>query len=54
MGLGTPEDIIDAVRQGVDLFDCVIPARYGRNGTAFTSEGKIVIRKPFMLMIPGP
>lgn len=44
MGLGMPVDIIEAVQQGVDLFDCVIPTRYGRNGTAFTSEGKLTIR----------
>lgn len=44
MGVGTPQDILDAVEQGIDLFDCVIPTRYGRNGTAFTSEGKIVVR----------
>jgi len=44
MGVGTPEDIIEAVGMGVDMFDCVIPTRYGRNGTAFTSEGKLTIR----------
>lgn len=44
MGIGTPEDILEAVKLGVDLFDCVIPTRYGRNGTAFTSQGKTVIR----------
>ena len=44
MGIGTPEDIIQAVKSGVDIFDCVIPTRYGRNGTAFTSTGKVVIR----------
>ena len=44
MGIGTPEDIIEAVKSGMDIFDCVIPTRYGRNGTAFTSEGKVVIR----------
>lgn len=44
MGLGMPEDIIAAVELGVDMFDCVIPTRYGRNGTAFTSEGKLTIR----------
>lgn len=54
MGLGTPEDIIDAVGQGVDMFDCVIPTRYGRNGTAFTSEGKIVIRNALYANDPGP
>lgn len=44
MGIGTPEDIIEAVKLGVDIFDCVIPTRYGRNGSAFTSTGKVVIR----------
>ncbi|MBU4345976.1 MAG: tRNA guanosine(34) transglycosylase Tgt [Candidatus Omnitrophica bacterium] len=44
MGLGMPEDIIGAVEIGVDMFDCVIPTRYGRNGTAFTSEGKLTVR----------
>ncbi len=44
MGLGTPSDLIEAVESGVDFFDCVIPTRYGRNGTAFTSSGKLVIR----------
>jgi len=44
MGLGMPQDIIEAVELGVDMFDCVIPTRYGRNGTAFTSEGKLTIR----------
>ncbi len=44
MGLGTPSDLIEAVESGVDFFDCVIPTRYGRNGTAFTNQGKIIIR----------
>lgn len=44
MGLGLPEDILEAVSCGIDMFDCVIPTRYGRNGTAFTSQGKLVIR----------
>ncbi|MFH1458483.1 MAG: tRNA guanosine(34) transglycosylase Tgt [Candidatus Omnitrophota bacterium] len=44
MGVGLPQDIIEAVGLGVDMFDCVVPTRYGRNGTAFTSEGKITIR----------
>ncbi|MCX5669681.1 MAG: tRNA guanosine(34) transglycosylase Tgt, partial [Candidatus Omnitrophica bacterium] len=39
-----PFDIVEAVDRGVDMFDCVIPTRYGRNGTAFTSSGKIIIR----------
>ena len=44
MGLGTPLDLVEAVEEGIDLFDCVIPTRYGRNGTAFTNQGKLVIR----------
>jgi queuine tRNA-ribosyltransferase len=44
MGVGIPEDIIEAVEFGIDMFDCVVPTRYGRNGTAFTSEGKLTIR----------
>jgi len=44
MGVGLPQDIIEAVESGVDMFDCVVPTRYGRNGTAFTSEGKLTIR----------
>ncbi len=44
MGIGYPFDILEAVERGVDMFDCVIPTRYGRNGTAFTSSGKIIIR----------
>lgn len=44
MGVGLPTDIIEAVESGVDMFDCVVPTRYGRNGAAFTSEGKITIR----------
>ena len=44
MGVGTPEDLIEAVNCGVDMFDCVIPTRNGRTGSAFTSRGKINIR----------
>jgi queuine tRNA-ribosyltransferase len=44
MGMGMPQDILEAVQEGIDLFDCVIPTRYGRNGTAFTSEGKLTVR----------
>jgi queuine tRNA-ribosyltransferase len=44
MGCGYPEDIIEAVAQGVDLFDCVLPTRNGRTGMAFTSHGKVVIK----------
>jgi queuine tRNA-ribosyltransferase len=44
MGVGTPEQILNSVEAGIDLFDCCIPTRYGRNGTAFTSEGKLTVR----------
>ena len=44
MGVGKPSDIIGAVKRGVDMFDCVIPTRSGRNGQAFTKNGPINIR----------
>jgi len=44
MGVGTPEDIVEAVMRGVDMFDCVMPTRNARNGTLFTGKGKIVIK----------
>ncbi len=44
MGVGTPENILEAIAMGVDMFDCVMPTRNGRNGMLFTSEGIINIR----------
>ncbi|MCM8819831.1 MAG: tRNA guanosine(34) transglycosylase Tgt [Candidatus Omnitrophica bacterium] len=44
MGYGKPLEILEAISLGIDLFDCVIPTRLGRTGTAFTDEGEIVIR----------
>ncbi len=44
MGVGTPEDLIEAVYHGVDMFDCVMPTRNGRTGGVFTSKGKLNIR----------
>lgn len=44
MGVGTPEDLVEAVYRGVDIFDCVMPTRNARNGTLFTSEGKLHIK----------
>lgn len=44
MGVGTPEDIIDAIELGIDMFDCVIPTRNARNGTVYTSAGKLIIK----------
>lgn len=43
MGVGTPTDILDAILRGVDLFDCVLPTRLGRNGTLYTSRGRVNI-----------
>lgn len=44
MGVGDPADLLDAVERGIDLFDCVLPTRLGRTGTAFHRHGKIVVR----------
>ncbi|MFQ5746640.1 MAG: tRNA guanosine(34) transglycosylase Tgt [Gemmatimonadota bacterium] len=44
MGVGYPEDLLEAVRRGVDMFDCVAPTRNGRNGTAFTSRGQVNVK----------
>lgn len=45
MGVGFPEDLVEGVRRGVDLFDCVAPTRMGRNGAVFTSEGRLNIKR---------
>jgi queuine tRNA-ribosyltransferase len=45
MGVGFPEDLIEGVRRGVDLFDCVAPTRMGRNGTVFTVDGRLNIKR---------
>ena len=44
MGVGTPQDLIEAVRRGIDMFDCVMPTRNGRHGLAFTWAGKVNLR----------
>ncbi len=44
MGVGTPEDIIDSVKMGVDMFDCVMPTRNARNGMLFTHKGRLTIK----------
>ncbi|HVP79921.1 MAG TPA: tRNA guanosine(34) transglycosylase Tgt [Thermodesulfobacteriota bacterium] len=54
MGVGTPEDMIQAVIHGVDFFDCVLPTRNARNGTLFTSSGKISIKQAQYAEDPGP
>jgi queuine tRNA-ribosyltransferase len=45
MGVGFPEDLVEAVGRGVDLFDCVAPTRMGRNGAMFTSDGRMNIKR---------
>jgi queuine tRNA-ribosyltransferase len=45
MGVGFPEDLVEGVRRGVDLFDCVAPTRMGRNGTVFTADGRLNIKR---------
>jgi queuine tRNA-ribosyltransferase len=54
MGVGRPEDILDAVRAGFDLFDCVLPTRNARNGTLFTSQGKLSIKRAEFANDPRP
>ncbi|RWX51013.1 tRNA-guanine transglycosylase [Candidatus Electrothrix marina] len=44
MGVGTPEDLVEGVYRGVDMFDCVMPTRNARNGMLFTSQGRVVIK----------
>jgi queuine tRNA-ribosyltransferase len=54
MGVGSPEDLVDAIARGVDMFDCVLPTRLGRNGGVFTSTGRVSIRNARYAAEPGP
>jgi queuine tRNA-ribosyltransferase len=54
MGVGSPEDIVNAVLRGVDMFDCVLPARLGRNGSLFTDDGRANIRNAVYREDTGP
>ena len=54
MGVGKPEDILDAVLLGVDMFDCVLPTRNARNGTLFTPQGPLVIKNARYADDPKP
>jgi queuine tRNA-ribosyltransferase len=54
MGVGYPDDLIEAIRRGVDMFDCVAPTRMGRNGTAFTSDGRLNIKRAEYRNDPRP
>jgi queuine tRNA-ribosyltransferase len=54
MGVGFPEDLVEGVRRGVDLFDCVAPTRMGRNGAAFTRDGRLNIKRAEFRADRGP
>jgi queuine tRNA-ribosyltransferase len=54
MGVGKPEDLVDGVARGVDMFDCVLPTRNARNGQAFTSTGPVTIKQARWTRDPAP
>lgn len=54
MGVGFPEDLIEGVRRGVDLFDCVAPTRMGRTGAVFTHDGRLNVKRAELRSDPGP
>ena len=54
MGVGKPEDLVESVARGVDMFDCVLPTRNARNGQAFTSSGTVTIKQAQWIREGGP
>jgi len=54
MGVGTPEDLVNGVAAGIDMFDCVMPTRNARNGSLFTSQGKVAIKNAKYAADEGP
>jgi len=54
MGVGDPEDLLEGIEAGIDMFDCVMPTRNARNGSLFTSHGKISIKKNKYKEDPAP
>ena len=54
MGVGRPEDLVEGVRAGIDMFDCVMPTRNARNGSLFTSQGRVNIKNARYADDPGP
>jgi len=54
MGVGTPEDLLDGVLRGIDMFDCVMPTRNARHGSFFTSQGRKIIRNKEFEGTPSP
>ena len=54
MGVGFPEDLVAAVERGIDMFDCVAPTRNGRHGSAFTADGRLIVRNAALKADDGP
>jgi len=54
MGVGFPDDIVEAVSRGMDMFDCVMPTRNARNGTVFTRDGKVILKNAYQADDFGP
>lgn len=54
MGVGTPQDILQAVQSGVDMFDCVLPTRLGRHGAVYTAHGRLNLRNARLATCPDP
>jgi queuine tRNA-ribosyltransferase len=54
MGVGTPEDLVECIARGIDMFDCVLPTRNARNGQLFTSRGRINIKNARYAEDDGP
>jgi queuine tRNA-ribosyltransferase len=54
MGAGTPDDLLESVRRGIDMFDCVLPTRAGRHGLAYTRTGRLNLRNARHADDPAP
>ncbi len=54
MGVGTPIDLLEAVHHGIDMFDCILPTAFAQQGVAFTSRGKVVLRRGIYRLQKGP
>jgi len=54
LGVGSPEDLVECVAQGVDMFDCVLPTRIARNGALLTRSGRIDVKKAGFRQVEGP
>ena len=54
MGVGSPEDLVEGVMRGIDMFDCALPTRVARNGAMFTSDGRIDVTKRRYAEQEGP